>query len=150
MEELSSPLSCPAPCCKQAWPQEGAQLHVHCAWTVPGSCSCLHGGQVNALHRTFSWLSVCSPNSPPVGSCRLPAAGRRTSPEISQHSGATAGLKLGWRVTHLCLTGVSQACEKTEKVAPCGLVGFWVRGVAVFAFFMLCLCAHCSVHSSRG
>lgn len=92
-------------------PGRGSAAHTSC----PG------GPQLLQLHAwgvserpasNLSWLRVCGPNPPRVGSYRLTAAGRRAPPEISWHSWAIPGLKSGWRVTHLCLTGESRACGK--------------------------------------
>lgn len=91
-------------------------LKVSCAWRsrappcpAPGRGSApatafMVGGVSERPASNLSWLLVCDPNPPPVGSCRLAAArgGEGAPPEIAWHGWAIPGLKLGWRVTHWC------------------------------------------------
>lgn len=138
--------ACPSPAMSLLWAglalgkgPFGPQLLQLCSWWVSEH-------PPSNLGRLF----VCGPNPPPVGSYRLMAAGR-SAPELPWHSWPILGLKLGWYVTHLCLTGESGMWKvKRGNVALCVLVRFGMKGEAVFTFFKLSLTMHFVVFAAAA
>lgn len=127
LEELRSPLPCPA------------QLHIHCAWEIHSYCNWGNEDWENTLRWTQPGsVFVVQTLHLWVATDCLQLRG-----ELLLKYPDTVEQYQAWNrdgVSFLPYRSESGMWKvKRRKVTPCVLVGFCMRGVAIFTFFMLCL-----------
>lgn len=127
-------ISCPWRSWSQPCP---ALLHVHCAWEVHSPCSRVNEDWVNIL----CWIQPGSVLVVQILYLWVATGWLQLRGELLLKYPDAVEQYQAWNrdgVLLICALQEQMWKVKSGKAAPCVLVGFCMRGVAIFTFFMPC------------